>query len=260
MVDNYGALILAAGRGSRMGGVTQSQPKCLTLLADQTLLKWQIDALKGAGTNPISAIGGYRYEMLEQFISVSFVNSRWNETGVVRTLSCASDFLCEYPNIVSYSDILYGVDHVARLINSDYDLAITYDTKWLDLWSLRFEDPLSDAETFSESDGWLQEIGDKTSCIDNIKGQFMGLIKFSPIGWGWVKELLADLSPEQVDVLDMTTLLKTLLNKGKKIGAIPVNGGWCEVDNTNDLQVYEQKLGKNKEPGINWSHDWRFHK
>ena len=40
------ALILAAGRGSRLGALTKNKPKCLYEFAGKTLLQWQIDALK----------------------------------------------------------------------------------------------------------------------------------------------------------------------------------------------------------------------
>ena len=39
------AIILAAGRGSRMGLLTKSQPKCMTTLFGKKLINWQISAL-----------------------------------------------------------------------------------------------------------------------------------------------------------------------------------------------------------------------
>ena len=39
------AIILAAGRGSRMGDLTEEYPKCLTQFAGRTLLEWQLSAM-----------------------------------------------------------------------------------------------------------------------------------------------------------------------------------------------------------------------
>ena len=36
------ALILAAGRGSRMGKETESKPKCFSILSGKRLLDWQL--------------------------------------------------------------------------------------------------------------------------------------------------------------------------------------------------------------------------
>ena len=39
------AVILAAGRGSRLGALTDALPKCLTVVAGRALLDWMLDAL-----------------------------------------------------------------------------------------------------------------------------------------------------------------------------------------------------------------------
>ena len=45
-------------------------------------------------------------------------------------------------------------------------------------------DPLSDAETFRiDASGELLEIGGKTGKIEDIEGQYMGLLKFTPTAW-----------------------------------------------------------------------------
>jgi NDP-sugar pyrophosphorylase family protein len=80
----------------------------------------------------------------------------------------------------------------------------------------------------------------------------MGLLKFTPEGWQQVRALLAGLTAEQIDKLDMTSLLRHLLDKGTPIAAVAIRGGWVEVDNPSDITLYEQLIAR---PG--WSHDWR---
>ena len=58
------AILLAAGRGSRMGSLTQDMPKCLTPLHGKPLLEWQLKALREAGCNSIGMVRGYRAEWL----------------------------------------------------------------------------------------------------------------------------------------------------------------------------------------------------
>lgn len=54
----------------------------------------------------------------------------------------------------------YDASAVRMLMDTNAELAITYDRNWRALWEDRFEDPLSDAETFRIDDnGDLLEIG-----------------------------------------------------------------------------------------------------
>lgn len=131
---------------------------------------------------------------------------------------------------------------VAKLAAARGDLAITYDVNWLKLWSERFTDPLSDAETFRiDGQGALTEIGSRAKSLDEIKGQYMGLLKFSPRAWTGVSKLLEGLTAEVRDKLDMTSLLIRLLADGMHIDTVPVTDPWFEVDNEMDLRLYESK-------------------
>ena len=42
------SIVLAAGRGSRLGDLTASSPKTLTELSGKPLLQWQLDSLRAA--------------------------------------------------------------------------------------------------------------------------------------------------------------------------------------------------------------------
>ncbi len=249
------AIILAAGRGSRMGKATDHQPKCLTVLAGKSLLQWQLEALRRAGVKKVAVVRGYQSHRLQDSGYTVFDNPRWAETNMVVSLACAEPWLDSYPCIVSYADIVYHPRAVEALMQSEGGLAITYDRLWYSLWKERFADPLSDAETFrTGEDGALLEIGERRSSLDSIEGQYMGLLKFTPAGWARVKFFLDKTQPALKDALDMTGLLRRLLGEGMKINTVPIEGRWCEVDSEQDLSMYERRLQFNSP----WVHDWRF--
>jgi choline kinase len=235
------AIILAAGRGSRMGGLTDRQPKCLSVLAGQTLLDWQLDAVRGAGIEEIGIVRGYRSSQLELSGLHYFENVRWAESNMVVSLACASHWLRTDVCVVTYSDIVFPASIVRVLARAEGDIVITYDVNWKQLWQRRFADPLVDAETFRvDSNGRLLEIGRKPTAFSEIEGQYMGLLRFTPRGWSAVEEFLATLKPDVLDRLDMTTLIQKLIERGIAISAVPVTQPWYEVDSKSDLGLYEQ--------------------
>lgn len=234
------ALILAAGRGQRMGHLTEEKPKCLNEVFGRSLLEWQIDAMKSAGVTQIAIVTGYRREQLAHRGLVEFNNPQWETTNMVSSLACASQWLESDEVIVSYSDIFYTADAIKALDSITATLAITYDPNWFDLWSRRFEDPLSDAETFRlKSDSTLAEIGQKPRSVDEVEGQYMGLLKFTPTAWNQVQSIRSTLPPETRDRLQMTKLLQLIIEKGiLPIHAVPYHGQWGEVDSESDLAYY----------------------
>jgi choline kinase len=247
-------VILAAGRGSRIGHETDDRPKCLVSLGGRTLLEWQLGALAAAGVDRILVVGGYRSELLNGDYEV-VRNERWATTSVMGTLAKASDWLAREDCVVSYSDIVYHPDHVRQLLLSQGDIAITYDEAWKTLWTERFERPLADAETFSQQSGWLTGIGARAQSLADIGGQFMGLLRVTPRGWSQISECWGALSAAEQDRLDMTWMLSRLLRAGIPVRAVAVKGRWCEVDSGKDLAHYRQRIAAAcSEP---WSHDWR---
>ena len=245
------AIILAAGRGSRMRELTDTKPKCLLELAGRPLLHWQLDALRDAGVERIVLVRGYAaHTLVGDFETVD--NPRWNETNMVQTLLCALPHV-HGDVLVCYADIVYKKEHVQALLRTQGDICLTYDTKWESLWRLRNENPLDDAETFLSKDGKLLTIGGKAQSFDQVHGQYMGLLKFSPTGQQTVAQHVASLPSSEADKLDMTSLLRQLLGKNIGIRVCAVSGGWCECDTKTDIEHYEQKIQDDN----CWSHDWR---
>lgn len=240
------AIILAAGRGSRMGTLTREQPKCLTLLGGKSLLQWQVEAILSAGIDEIGVVRGYLAHKIDREGIKTFDNNRWSETNMVTSLICAKEWLEKNTCIISYSDIVYPVATIRALLKASGDIVVSYNTEWFSLWQERFEDPLSDLESFKINEkGILLDIGERAKTFDDIQGQYMGLIKLTPLGWKSVEESLDKLSAAEIDKLDMTSMLKKLLMHNVTVNTAPINGKWYEVDSSHDLIVYNQFIRNN---------------
>lgn len=246
------AVILAAGRGSRMKKLTAQKPKCLLQLANKPLLQWQLAALKQGGINEIILVRGYKKELLIGDFS-TIDNPNWAKTNMVASLLCALPHLTNEQFIIAYSDIVYKAEHITQLIKTKEDIVITYDKNWEQLWRLRNENPLDDAETFlTDANGRLLEIGQKPTTLSQVQGQYMGLLKFSPKGSRQIQDFLSTFTSKKINEMDMTTLLQQLLQHNIPIYTKAVDGGWCECDTEQDIQKYEKALQTGS-----WSHDWR---
>jgi choline kinase len=236
------AIILAAGRGTRMKHLTDEGPKCLMELRGKSLLDRQLEALREAGISEIAIVTGYKRELLSHRGLVEFHNPRWAETNMVSSLTYAQEWLLSEPCIVSYSDIFYEASAVKSLMSCAASLAVTYDPHWLKLWEKRFGDPLLDAETFRvNSDKTLAEIGNKPKSVQEVHGQYMGLLRFTPSSWGEVLRIRAGLSSAECNSMHMTGTLQKVIEAGRiSIEAVPYELTWGEVDSAEDLMTYQE--------------------
>jgi L-glutamine-phosphate cytidylyltransferase len=236
------AIILAAGRGSRMKHATDNVPKCLLKVKGKTLLEIQIEALKKAGIKEIGIVTGYLSEQLRDYCENTFHNDKWDETNMVFSLMSAKNWLRQSDCVVSYSDIYYDDSIVKKLIKYNCQIGVAYDPNWQKLWQERFKNPLSDAETFQLSiNNNIIEIGNKTSQIKEIQGQYMGLMKFTIKGWSDLEKIIATLKTDELKNIQLTQLLQKCISSGLTIKAISNNSEWGEVDSQKDLELYNLK-------------------
>ena len=237
------AIILAAGRGSRMEQLTADRPKCLVNFRGKPLIEWQLDALLAAGISEEAVVTGYKKEHFTSYKLVEFHNSHWSKTNMVASLKCATKWLETEPCIVSYSDIFYQSSAVLSLINCYEPLAIAYDPNWFEIWDKRFEDPLSDAETFLiNSSNQIIEIGNKPKTVEDVQGQYMGLLRLTPESWRQIENVIAKFPKHISDKMDMTSALQELIKHFNfPIVGVPYESEWGEIDTKSDLENFETK-------------------
>lgn len=245
-------LILAAGRGRRLGPLGANRPKCMVPVGGRPLLHWQMEAFRRAGIRDIAIVRGFAGDAL-RMAATYLENPRWEVTNMVTSLRCAAEWLAGADTVVSYADLVYPARAIERLAAPRAsqravearpwpDIAVLYDPAWRELWQRRFTDPRSDAETFRlGSDGHtLVEIGARAADLDGIEGQYMGLLRLTPAGSARIIAEHAALDPVRRDSLDMTGVLRRLLAAGATIGAVAYDSWWCEIDTANDLLVAEE--------------------
>ncbi len=235
-------ILLVAGEGKRLRPYTLDRPKCMVEIDGVSLIDRQLTVLKAEGLDNIVMIGGYKADMLKRDGIKLKINSRYYETNMVWTLFSAVEEL-EGDVIVSYGDIVYSQEILQALLKSKADIALTIDKEWEGYWRERNENPLDDAETLKfREDGTISEIGKKPKSLDEIEGQYMGLMKFSAVGVKQIKDIFHmavnndKLLGRPVENAYMTDLLQAGIELDKKIVGVPVYGNWIEVDTVSDLQ------------------------
>jgi choline kinase len=242
------AIILAAGRGSRLGNLTQERPKALVPLLGRSLLERSVQTLRAGGVGTIGIVAGYRAkdildwnkkDLVEQVIE----NPEWETMNMVGTLALALREVPAGDVLVVYSDIFFPSEVVTDMIATRHAIATAYDPDGVGLWSARFTDPLTDIENFRlNSDGTLAAIGGHPDSLNEIEGQYVGITALKRDGRTTLAAYLDNCEQERLARLSMTDVLQELVDKNVEVGAIPVHGPWGEIDNQDDLAFFEQRL------------------
>ena len=234
-------IILAAGRGTRLGKQNAEKPKCLFNIDGLSLIERNLILFNENNLNPI-IVSGFKDSELK-FLNLEMIhNSEFIETNMLWSLYKAVKYMNE-DFIISYSDILVNIKLVEKLKTFNKGIGLIIDKDWLNYWSIRFKDPLDDAESLKVSnDGNIINIGQKAKNVHEIQGQYIGFLKVAGEDRLLFKKYLIDFCENHntksiAKKAYLTDFLQYLINNGIQIKEIPVNGGWIEIDNPSDVDA-----------------------
>lgn len=248
MNQPFRAVILAAGKGSRLGPLTLSKPKCLVEVGGGTILSRQLGTLESCGASDISVISGhFGHKILDARVR-NVPNPRFAEMNMVGTLFNSGELERDDLDIVvSYGDIVYGTRVLNPLLSSEQDVSVVVDKDWLEIWSERMANPLEDAETLLLSDdGRITDLGKVPKSIEEIQGQYIGLFKISKSAVQSFSSVWRELDRRRdydgQDFMNMymTAYLRELINRGWALEAVPIRGGWFEFDTPEDIATFQR--------------------
>tara|TARA_B110000211_G_scaffold30180_1_gene30636 strand:+ start:5022 stop:5765 length:744 start_codon:yes stop_codon:yes gene_type:complete len=237
------AIILAAGQGTRLRPLTNDKPKCMVELLGKPLIKHQLDVLNSKGIEDIYVATGYLEEKIKYSqIKGKFYNPKYNKTNMVVSLFSALEIMEGDDLLITYGDIVYDTSVIDKILNDNSDIGVVVDKSWRKYWEARMENPIDDAETLKiNNKGEIIEIGKKAINLDEIQGQYIGMIKIKKnyiskfINFYKKLDKNGEYDAQSFDKMYMTSLLQKITDELIPIKPIYIHNGWIEIDEPTDL-------------------------
>lgn len=248
------AILIAAGRGKRLGAHTDEIPKCMVEVAGRPIFGWVWNALAAVGVDELVVIRGYRADVLSELVrgvvpgAVFVDNPDWQTNNVLLSLACARAHL-DRPAYVLYSDIVFspGVARAAAASTSEIGLVIDRDFRAI--YEGRTEHPLDEGEVADlMPDGSVARVGKRALPPAEAIGEFIGLARLGERGMATVARTLDQLAHRFEGKDDapfqraaryrnayLTDLLQELIDGGIRVDPILIEGQWREIDTGQDL-------------------------
>ncbi len=136
------AVILAAGRGTRISSLSGGSPKCLLKFGHYAILDYQISALLRAGISDIALVVGYQHEKIVEHVSrqyshfwdsFTFIkNPRYAETNNICSLQLTRPWVADSAFVCLNADVLCHPGIIGRAVQMTSDVAMIMDPEWRD--------------------------------------------------------------------------------------------------------------------------------
>jgi choline kinase len=255
------AILIAAGRGKRLGTHTDEIPKCMVQVGAKPILGWVWDALSSVGVDELVVIRGYRGDVLEQFVTklvpkVTFVdNHEWQTNNILLSLACARTYL-DQPCYMTYSDIVFTPGVARAAAESKAEIGLVIDRKFRDIYVGRTEHPLDEGEVSDLlPDGTVARVGKKALPPADAIGEYIGLTRLGPRGIATVANTMDQIAQRYAGRDDepfqraaryrnayLTDLWQQLIDTGITVEPILIDGQWREIDTGQDLERARELL------------------
>jgi choline kinase len=248
------AILIAAGRGKRLGEHTDEVPKCMVEIGGTPILGHVWNALSSVGVDELVVIRGYRGDVLETFVrkivkNVTFVdNTEWETNNVLLSMGKARAFF-DRPTYVTYSDIVFTPAVARAAAASTADIGLVIDREFRSIYEGRTEHPLDEGEVSDLlPDGTVARVGKKALPPADAVGEYIGLARLGARGAAIVGNTLDALAQRFAGREDepfqraaryrnayQTDLWQQLIDTGIQIHPVFIDGHWREIDTGQDL-------------------------
>jgi dTDP-glucose pyrophosphorylase len=220
------AVILAAGRGTRMRELTNDVPKPMIEVRGKPVLQHIVEGLRDAGVRRFVIIVGYHADAVRNFfgngqrhnVDIDYVTQTVQD-GTGRVVNLARDFAGGSPFILSYGDILISPVNYKRLVdlpdNCEAIITVT-----------RGEDVSKGGAVFVNEQMELIDLREKPKPGELTSPWYnAGLYAFRPR----IFEFIAKLEPSPRGEYELTDAIRDLAHSGRRVRALELTGEWADV-------------------------------
>jgi choline kinase len=242
------AIIIGAGRGSRLKAMTETQPKCYARVGEKRILDWTIEAFDGAGLAEGKVfIGGYQIEQIRRDYPGFRLaqNADWMNNNILASLFCAEEFMTG-GFVCAYSDILFRDSVVTDALAHLGDIVLCVDTHWRDRYADRSQHPEGDAEKVTIAEDRVVRVH-RDMPSDQANGEYIGVARFSARGaellrehYHRVQSVFAGKPWRETKVFEkayLILLIQEMIEKGVAVNFVATHGDYMEIDTEEDFAL-----------------------
>ena len=241
------AIFIAAGSGSRLGGLTTELPKPLVPINGKSIIERQISLLKENGIKDITVVVGPNKEKFD-IKNVEYIHDvKHHEHDQLGSLMIASEKIHD-DTLILFADIVFDEIILKQMLETKCDIGIAIDLNWEKSYEERMDNPKADADKVLLSNGIIKKLSKdiKYGNKEFQVGEFLGIIKLSSKGCDIFKQNYDEFYNNNSNVklfseAKVIHILEEINKKEKNMIPILIKGKWCEVDTPNDL-AYAEKL------------------
>jgi dTDP-glucose pyrophosphorylase len=219
------AVVLAAGRGTRMRELTAELPKPMIEVRGKPVLQHIVEGLRDARIREFLVVVGYRADAVRNFfgdgspygIGVQYVTQTVQD-GTGRVVDLARDFVRDSAFVLSYGDILVDPGNYKRVVDlaKDVEAIITVT---------RGEDVRKGGAVFVNEGMELVDIREKSDAGEKTTWYNAGLYAFRSS----IFQFTAKLKPSPRGEYELTDAIRELAQSNKKVKAVELTGEWADV-------------------------------
>ncbi len=242
------AVILAAGRGTRMRELTAVVPKPMIEVRGKPVLQYIIEGLRDAGIRELLVIVGYHADTVQNFfgdgsrhdVSIQYATQTVQD-GTGRVVQLAKKFVGKSPFILSYGDILVDPVNYKRVVDLPENTAAIITVT-------RGEDVTKGGAVFVNDQMELVDLREKTKpgemerwsdlSVRAVPFYNAGVYAFRPS----IFEFTSKLKPSPRGEYELTDAIRDIAQSGRKVQALELIGEWADVRDPEVLAKLNQAL------------------
>ncbi len=220
------AVLLAAGRGTRMRELTNELPKPMIEVRGKPILQHIIEGLSKAGVSHVQIVVGYRADVVQDFfgmgekhgVAITYVHQVVQD-GTGRVVELARNFAGTDPFILSYGDILISPENYRRLVDlgaAEALITMKHNPSEVAMGGAVFVNERMEMTDLREK----PQPGEPTSPWYNA-----GVYTFRPS----IFDFTARLEKSPRGEYELTDAIRELAQSGHLVQAYELQGDWADV-------------------------------
>jgi dTDP-glucose pyrophosphorylase len=232
------AVLLAAGRGTRMRDLTESLPKPMLEVRGKPVLQHIIEGLRDNGLTSLLVVVGWRAEVVRDFFgdgSNFGVNVQYTtqtvQDGTGKVVELAREFVGNDPFVLSYGDILVAPENYARIAAALGSAEAVVSVK-------RSDDVSQGGAVFVNEKFELVDLREKPKPGEPTSPWYnAGVYAFHPS----IFDFTAKLERSPRGEYELTDAVRNLALAGKRVQALELIGDWADVRDPGILAELNRK-------------------